>query len=125
MTLDGTLIPDRLTATIGAYNGTPGLQAAPNDPLLYVGRVTANVPVANGQFTIGSNAGYSNDEELPFQQFGEIPASPEPGFSSGQMLGWRSTDGFLRAKWIPPGWIQMGLKMGRTPSASTPRRGQL
>jgi hypothetical protein len=63
-TLSGDLIPDRLTATVGAFNGTSGLQANDNDHLLYVGRLASTTPTGAGPLSLGVNAGYSIDDQV-------------------------------------------------------------
>lgn len=73
VSLKGTLLSDRLTATIGTFNGTPGLRALGTDPLLYVGRVQGQIPVGRGELEVGSNAGYSIDEALPLPTVGQSP----------------------------------------------------
>lgn len=62
VTLGATLVPDRLTATVGAFNGTRGLRPNDNDLLLYVGRFTGHVPIDEGQLELGTNVAYSVDE---------------------------------------------------------------
>lgn len=63
-TLRGTLVPDRLTVTAGAFNGTPGLQSNDNDFLLYAGRVDGRVPLDVGVLDVGANAAYSIDDAV-------------------------------------------------------------
>jgi hypothetical protein len=64
VTLRGTLIPDRLTVTGGAFNGTPGLQPNDNDFLLYAGRLDGRVPLGPGILEVGANAAYSIDDGI-------------------------------------------------------------
>ncbi len=76
----GALVPDRLTATVGAFNGTRGLQPPASDPLLYVGRLNGRLPVSNGQLTLGVNAAYSIDDDTPLAAMGR------PSFSGRRLL---------------------------------------
>lgn len=64
-TLSATLVPDRLTATAGAFNGVGGLQTNDNDHLLYVGRLDGTVPLGSTTLEAGANAGYSVDDDVP------------------------------------------------------------
>lgn len=64
-TLSASLLPDgRLTATIGSFNGTTGLQGNDNDLLLHVGRLATAVPVGPTQLNLGVNAAYSIDDQV-------------------------------------------------------------
>jgi hypothetical protein len=64
-TLSAVLLPDgRLTATVGAFNGTTGLQRNDNDLLLHVGRLATAVPVGSTQLNLGVNAAYSIDDQV-------------------------------------------------------------
>jgi hypothetical protein len=63
-TLSAALGSDRITATVGAFNGTRGLQANDNDLLLYVGRLNGTVPVGTATLEAGANAGYSVDDAV-------------------------------------------------------------
>ena len=62
VTLRGTLVPDQLTLTGGAFNGTPGLQSNDNDFLLYAGRLDGTVPLGSGRLNVGANVAYSVDD---------------------------------------------------------------
>ncbi|MFB6247142.1 MAG: porin [Salinibacter sp.] len=62
--LGATLLPDRLSATVGAFNGTRGLRPNDNDLFLYVGRLDGQVPVGNGRLEVGTNVGYSIDDDV-------------------------------------------------------------
>lgn len=64
VTLAADLGSDQLTATIGAFNGTRGLQSNDNDLLLYVGRLDGTVPVGSAALDLGINAGYSVDDDV-------------------------------------------------------------
>lgn len=63
-TLSADLVPDRLTATVGAFNGTQGLRPNDNDLLLYVGRLDGSVPAGAATLDAGVNAGYSVDDDV-------------------------------------------------------------
>jgi len=64
VTLGGPVLPDRLSVTIGAFNGTRGLAANDNDHFLYVGRVEGRLPVGKQQLRLGTNAAYSVDDAV-------------------------------------------------------------
>lgn len=64
VTLLGTLIPDRLSITGGAFNGTPGLTQNDNDFLLYSGRLNGSVPLGTGSLDVGANVAYSIDDNI-------------------------------------------------------------
>jgi phosphate-selective porin len=64
VTLSATLLPDRLSATVGAFNGTRGLSPNDNDLFLYVGRLNGQVPVGETQLELGTNVGYSIDDDV-------------------------------------------------------------
>lgn len=74
-TLSGEIVADRLTATVGAFNGPSGLQTNDNDQLLYVGRLVSTAPAGPCTLTIGANAGYSIDDQVQ---------APRPGPFSGR-----------------------------------------
>lgn len=65
VTLAASLVPDRLTATAGAFNGVGGLQPNDNDHLLYVGRLDGTLPLGATTLDTGINAGYSVDDGVP------------------------------------------------------------
>jgi phosphate-selective porin len=64
VTLSATLLPDGLSATVGAFNGTRGLSPNDNDLFLYVGRLNGQVPVGETQLELGTNVGYSIDDDV-------------------------------------------------------------
>jgi phosphate-selective porin len=64
VTLGGPVLPDRLSVTIGAFNGTGGLTPNDNDHFLYVGRVEGRIPVGEDPLRIGTNAAYSVDDDV-------------------------------------------------------------
>jgi len=80
VSLSRTLVPDRLTARVGAFNGTSGLQPPPSDPLLYVGRLSGRLPVSTGELELGTNAAYSIDDDTPLFGLGR------PAFSGTRVL---------------------------------------
>ncbi len=63
-TLSGEVVPDRVTATVGAFNGTNGLQPNDNDQLLYVGRLASTSSPGTGTLALGANVGYSIDDQV-------------------------------------------------------------
>lgn len=67
VTLDASLLPDRLSATVGVFNGTRGLGPNDNDQFLYVGRVDGQMPLGPGQLRVGTNAAYSVDDDVALQ----------------------------------------------------------
>jgi hypothetical protein len=64
VTLSATLLPDGLSATVGAFNGPRGLSPNDNDLFLYVGRLNGQVPVGENQLELGTNVGYSIDDNV-------------------------------------------------------------
>ncbi len=64
-TLSANLGSDQITATAGAFNGTPGLKPNDNDLLLYVGRLNGTIPLGSTTLEGGANAGYSIDDAVP------------------------------------------------------------
>jgi len=64
VTLGGPVLPNRLSVTVGAFNGTRGLTPNDNDHFLYVGRVQGQVPVGARQLQVGTNAAYSVDDDV-------------------------------------------------------------
>jgi hypothetical protein len=75
VSLAGSLVPDRLTATVGVFNGTRGLQPQASDPLLYVGRLSGRLPVGTGQLELGTNAAYSIDDDISLPGLGQLTYS--------------------------------------------------
>lgn len=80
VTLGATLLPDRLSATVGVFNGTRGLSPNDNDLFLYVGRLNGQVPVGDGQLELGTNVGYSVDDEV------DLSGLNRPGFAGTRLL---------------------------------------
>lgn len=78
--LGATLLPDRVTATIGAFNGTRGLRPNDNDRLMYVGRLNGQIPMDDGQLEIGTNVAYSVDDGANLYRLGR------PAFSGSRFL---------------------------------------
>ena len=64
VTLTAALLPDRLSATVGAFNGPRGLAPNDNDQFLYVGRVDGRLPLGPGRLRVGTNAAYSVDDDV-------------------------------------------------------------
>jgi len=94
-TLSAALLPDdRLTATVGTFNGTAGLQSNDNDLLLYVGRLATNVPVGPTELRVGANAAYSIDDD--------VTVAGREGFSGRRFLV--GGDVQLRSAW----WLLEG-----------------
>jgi hypothetical protein len=70
VTLGGPVLPNRLSVTVGAFNGTRGLTPNDNDHFLYVGRVQGQIPVGDEQLQVGTNAAYSVDEAVDLSGLG-------------------------------------------------------
>jgi len=70
VTLGGPVLPDRLSVTVGAFNGTSGLTPNDNDHFLYVGRVQGQIPVGANQIQVGTNAAYSIDDDVGLSRLG-------------------------------------------------------
>ena len=64
VTLGGPVLPNRLSVTLGAFNGTRGLTPNDNDHFLYVGRVQGQIPVGEERLRVGTNAAYSVDDDV-------------------------------------------------------------
>jgi phosphate-selective porin len=70
VTLGGPVLPNRLSVTVGAFNGTRGLTPNDNDHFLYVGRVQGQIPVGEEQLRVGTNAAYSVDDDVNLSGLG-------------------------------------------------------
>jgi len=70
VTLGGPVLPNRLSVTVGAFNGTRGLTPNDNDHFLYAGRVQGQIPVGEEQLRVGTNAAYSVDDDVNLSGLG-------------------------------------------------------
>lgn len=70
VTLGGTLLPERLSARVGVFNGTRGLGPNDNDLFLYVGRLNGQLPLGPGQLEVGTNVAYSIDDDVALSDLG-------------------------------------------------------
>jgi len=80
VTLAGTLLPNRLTATVGVFNGTRGLGPNDNDLFLYVGRLDGQRPLGPGRLEVGTNLAYSVDDAVALRDLGR------PSFAGTRFL---------------------------------------
>jgi hypothetical protein len=94
--LDASLLPNRLSATVGAFNGTRGLRPNDNDLFLYVGRLDGQLPVGTGRLEVGTNVGYSVDDNVDLS-----------GLNRPQFAGTRFLFG-VDARWETDRWLVAG-----------------
>lgn len=99
--VEGTLLSDRMTATVGAFNGTRGLQPNDNDLLLYVGRLTGRVPLDDAHLQLGTNASYSIDDGVALSGLGR------PAFTGTRFLFGVDAQ-FEIDRWILTGELNTG-----------------
>jgi phosphate-selective porin len=77
-------LTEQLSATVGAFNGTRGLQPNDNDLFMYVGRLTGSTPVNIGQLEAGANVAYSIDDATALSNMG--PPSVTSSFTGTRLL---------------------------------------
>ena len=106
-TLSGAIVPDRLTATVGAFNGPSGLRTNDNDQLFYVGRLEGNLPVNSAQLTVGANAGYGIDDQVDV---------PRPLSFSGRRLLVGGDARFDADRWLLAGEVHYAALDPETPA---------